>query len=474
MAPKTKIVKRLEALGMPHDEQYREMLAKDKGLRQIHNKVTEWQEKMAEGGYRLSEGLMIGGRSLGEIMDQLGVKPEEMNHEGQRRIAALYLDSLNKTHNKDGQLCPPVSAVVYEKKTGETKLEQPGWGDGFVASMQPVHLTKWDKFCRFFGVTTSRIRYNKMVEESQRLAEAKKNNIETTRVKVDGAKRREFLTNRENKAAFDKNQELLDDITKNRERWNEFIFFGNAKPEDFHISGGKSIPAFTVAVSRMMQKDPAKLQQLMSMKPKEAAMNNEMLKFVREVTDECYELRGKGEKEVLDFVTPKEGTAPNVVKTVQDGLTNPSMSQIADMYPFTAAKRELDRVTEGKYPVYSNLQPEEKLLHLAVQKAYHVNTMCKEMKECNYGRVKNAVELISGEKVGDSKTMLIENAGKLLQTDPRTLAREQIQREQILVELADRWDEMEDQKLEGQPDLDFEEPDLDLEESDLELEEPEM
>ena len=311
------------------------------------------------------------------------------------------------------------------------KLEQPGWGDGFTASMQKVHLTKWDKFCRFFGVTTSRVRYNKMVEECQRLAETKRDRLEATRVKVDGVKRREFLSNQENKAAYDRNQKLLDDITKNRENWNEVIF-GDAKPEAFQFPNGKSVPAFTVAVSRMMQKDPAKLQTLMSMKPKEAAMNKEMRKFVREVADECYDLRGKGEKEVLDFVTPKEETAPEAFRTVQDGLNNPSMSQISDSYPFTAAKRELERVTGSKYPVYSTLQPEEKLIHLAVQEAFVVNSMCEQMKECNYGMVKNAVESISKEKVGDSNTMLIEKAGGLLQTDPLTLAKKEIQRAQDL------------------------------------------
>ena len=439
---------------MPHDEQYREMLAKDKGLRQIHNKVTEWQEKMAEGGYRLSEGLMIGGRSLGEIMDQLGVKPEEMNHEGQRRIAALYLDSLNKTHNKDGQLCPPVSAVVYEKKTGETKLEQPGWGDGFVASMQPVHLTKWDKFCRFFGVTTSRIRYNKMVEESQRLAEAKKNNIETTRVKVDGAKRREFLTNPENKEAYENNQKVFDDTRENIKKWNK-IMFGEEKPEPVDLPDDQSISTFAYAVCWMMENEPQKLQKLIRMKPEEVEKDKEMLAFVRKV-GKVYELyKNQGDWEMLDYVT-YVGNNFDTFYTVQEGLDNLSMSQISVIYPFLAAKQELAKATENECPAYSNMLPEEKLVDLAFQKAYAVKVMHNQMKECNYEKVKDAVEYISKEKVGDSNIALIEKAGGLLQKGALTLAREELQAEQSL----------ENEKVEVQP---KQEPDLDSVEPEMGL-----
>lgn len=151
-------------------------------------------------------------------------------------------------------------------------------------------------------------------------------------------------------------------------------------------------------------------------------------------------------EEVLDFVKPKEGTAPEALRTVQDGLNNPSMSQISDSYPFTAAKRELDRVTGSKYPVYSTLQPEEKIIHLAVQEAFVVNSMCEQMKECNYGMVKNAVERISKEKVGDSNTMLIDKAAGLLQTNPLTLAKEEIQRAQDLQQKEQGMAQREEQK----------------------------
>ena len=112
MAPKSKIAQELKAFEIPNTEQYREMLATDKGLQQIHNKVTEWQEQMAEGGYRLSDGLMIGNRSLGEIVEDLGIEQEELKNKALLRVAVIFMDGLNKTHNKDGQLCPPCHSGV--------------------------------------------------------------------------------------------------------------------------------------------------------------------------------------------------------------------------------------------------------------------------------------------------------------------------------------------------------------------------
>ena len=454
MAPKSEIAKKMIAFKIPEREKYKKMLENDDGLRQIHTKVAEWQKMMAEGGYRLSDGLMIGDRSLGEIMKELGADPKHISNRDQRKIAALFLDGLNKTHNKEGQLCPPVTAVVYEKETGETKLEQPGWGDGFAPTMKPVQLTKWDKFCRFFGVTTSRIRYNKMVEDSQRLAEVKKDELATNIVKVDGAKRREFLTNPENKEAYENNQKVFDDTRENIKKWNK-IMFGEEKPEPVDLPDDQSISTFAYAVCWMMENEPQKLQKLIRMKPEEVEKDKEMLAFVRKV-GKVYELyKNQGDWEMLDYVT-YVGNNFDTFYTVQEGLDNLSMSQISVIYPFLAAKQELAKATENECPAYSNMLPEEKLVDLAFQKAYAVKVMHNQMKECNYEKVKDAVEYISKEKVGDSNIALIEKAGGLLQKGALTLAREELQAEQSL----------ENEKVEVQP---KQEPDLDSVEPEMGL-----
>lgn len=244
-----------------------DIFKEDERLKGSLKRMDAWEQQMEEGGYTITEGLMFGSRSFGEILEESGIHAKNMKNEEKVRIAAFIMDSLDKNHGRDGKFCPPTNAIL----PGYTAVRQykgPENQAGMIGA-RPVHIRWIDKLLNAIGITTSRVRYNQMLKETENSIASKQEELKG--MQAEARRRKADFLDQHGKN-MEKNKELLKTADDANNKWLKLFFPEGEIPAPYAaMSSRKKISPMAVCLGILNNQNPEAARKLQNMTPEQAA-----------------------------------------------------------------------------------------------------------------------------------------------------------------------------------------------------------
>lgn len=249
--------------------------------------VNRWEKKMEQSGYTIADGLMFGSKTFREYMQDWDYDVDELRNNEKVRLAAFLMDGLDKNHGYKDRLSPPTTALLPMGAGSEgVAVEErayKGVENGLAKESEYKKLTRWDRFWKALGITTSRVRYNQMLDRTKA---AIRENAEKVRVleRTNGASRNRYL--KENEGLYAEHTGIRQAVAAETEKWNELFFGKGEVPEPYRFLDGTTVSPLAACMGMLDKVVPDVAKEIIKLTPEEVAQNEELMESVKAVADD--------------------------------------------------------------------------------------------------------------------------------------------------------------------------------------------